>query len=104
MCTRAGVWPQEATAAVVAALRRPATATRGDAAEEEEMTQEEYERLTMQHKRAALYKSLSGKKGSGKDAKPPSNPFNAILDRRLKLKPIAPVEAPLTNFKRMGLK
>jgi hypothetical protein len=102
-CARVGVWPQEATAAVVAALRRPATATQGEA-EEEEMTQEEYERLTMQHKRAALYKSLSGKKGGGKDAKPPSNPFNAILDRRLKLKPIAPVEPPLANFKRMGLK
>ena len=51
-----------------------------------------------------MYKSLERNRPGGNSDKAPANPFNAILDRRLKLKPIAPVEAPLANFKRIGLK
>lgn len=66
--------------------------------EGEEMSEERYEMLVMEKRRADL---LKNKKGRSKGNAPPSNPFTAILDRRLKLQSIAPIEAPLSQFKRV---
>jgi len=57
----------------------------------EELSAEDYERLIMDQRRLAL---LDKKKGKS------SNPFSTILDRRLNLQEIVPVEPPLTQMKK----